>query len=130
DLDDIFLLRIAQQVRPHDYLILGIILRLEYSEIEAIKSSNPHNSKVWVFLVLREWIQRQNENVNQKTVLAEALRDLGRMDLARKVKVDIKPATGQYLTTERSDVVQIGEDSNLTVQIIVDLKTRKTPVKL
>ncbi|CAH1803058.1 unnamed protein product, partial [Owenia fusiformis] len=86
ELNERYLYLIARKIEPDKYFDMGLLLGLEYSEIESIKTSNPHSSSQWVFLVLNKWRQRQEMDADKIQILAVALQEIGKVDLANKVR--------------------------------------------
>ncbi|CAH1793206.1 unnamed protein product, partial [Owenia fusiformis] len=86
ELDERYLYLIARKIEPDKYFDMGMLLGLEYSEVESIKTSNPHSSSQWVFLVLNKWRQRQEMDADKIQILADALQEIGKVDLAIKVR--------------------------------------------
>ncbi|CAH1776571.1 unnamed protein product [Owenia fusiformis] len=114
---DKFLLKIGHQLGK-DLNLLGIHLGFTNAEIDNIKQSNPHDAKQWGYDLLQQWTRRQP---NQMQLLAEALRDVDRIDLAEEVE---KYEASH--TTPKASPVKIGQgkgrksgENDMTCQIRV-----------
>ncbi|CAH1782664.1 unnamed protein product, partial [Owenia fusiformis] len=94
DLSDKFLLSIGKQI-GNDVHTLGIQLGLSDSDIENIKSSEQHVAGNWGYQVLKIWRQRRGKHGDNANLLADALRDIGRVDLEQQVKEYKDPSSGR-----------------------------------
>ncbi|CAH1802715.1 unnamed protein product, partial [Owenia fusiformis] len=114
------LLRIARGIEADLALDLGILLDLKSSDVEAIKTSNQHNSRNWVFHILNKWRQGQRRDADKIRILTDALEEIGKVDLANKVRAEKQqslesrhpttsiPSSIESFTQERCDFMKIG----------------------
>ncbi|CAH1784851.1 unnamed protein product [Owenia fusiformis] len=108
NLDDKFLLSICKQIPGNNVHALGIQLGISDADIQNIKSSDQHVAGNWAYQVLNLWKQRREKHENIQRLLAEALREIGRVDLAHQV-LEYKRSKKVGSSSKYSDE-QVGED--------------------
>ncbi|CAH1787639.1 unnamed protein product [Owenia fusiformis] len=85
--------------------------------------SSPHSAGQWGFKILLSWKQRQPRSVNKRKVLADALREVYRDDLAGLVDGNFKPKSR---STTTKAVIPQQEVTRQHTSSIVEPKTKYT----
>ncbi|CAH1803063.1 unnamed protein product, partial [Owenia fusiformis] len=94
DLDENYLYKIAKEIEAELYFDLGMTLGFKYAEVQAVKTSNPHDSRQWVFLILNKWRQGQRRDADNIRILTDALEEIKKVDLADKVRAEKQQSLG------------------------------------